>query len=182
VGGEIFRTSPDRPWSPPSLLYNWYRVFPEGKERPGRDADPSPPSTAVGHGRAELHLCSPYGPYGLYRVSVPVQSLSACTESQCLYRVSVPVQSLSACTESQCLYKGALYIRTRNILFIVHKSLSKCAVPSRCNHHHHHHHHISVMELGHLLTRSGLTCPEVFSKVCQIKLYILLLCKYQYVV
>ena len=22
------------------------------------------------------------------------------------------------------------------------------------------------MELGHLLTRSGLTCPEVFSKVC----------------
>ena len=107
---------------------------------------------------------------------------TACTESQCLYRVSVPVQSLSACTESQCLYKGALYIRTRNILFIVHKSLSKCAVPSRCNHHHHHHHHISVMELGHLLTRSGLTCPEVFSKVCQIKLYILLLCKYQYVV
>ena len=27
-----------------------------------------------------------------------------------------------------------------------------------------HHHHISVMELGHLLTRSGLTCPEVFVK------------------
>ena len=25
------------------------------------------------------------------------------------------------------------------------------------HHHHHHHHHISVMELGHLLTRSGLT-------------------------
>ena len=32
--------------------------------------------------------------------------------------------------------------------------------------HHHHHHHISVMELGHLLTRSGLTYPEVSSKVC----------------
>jgi len=30
----------------------------------------------------------------------------------------------------------------------------------------HHHHHISVMELGHLLTRSGLTYPEVSSKVC----------------
>ena len=30
----------------------------------------------------------------------------------------------------------------------------------------HHHHHISVMELGHLLTRSGLMCPEVSSKVC----------------
>jgi hypothetical protein len=26
--GEIFRTRPDRPWGPPSLLYNGYRVFP----------------------------------------------------------------------------------------------------------------------------------------------------------
>ena len=28
VGGEIFRTSPDRLRDPPSLLYNGYRVFP----------------------------------------------------------------------------------------------------------------------------------------------------------
>jgi len=46
-GGEVFRTCPDRPWGPHSLLYNWYRVFPRGKERPGRDADPSLPSSAV---------------------------------------------------------------------------------------------------------------------------------------
>jgi hypothetical protein len=46
-GGEIFRTCPDRPWGPPSFLYNGYRVFPGGKEWPGRDADPSPPSSAV---------------------------------------------------------------------------------------------------------------------------------------
>jgi len=32
---------------PPSLLYNGYRVFPGVKERQGRDADPSPPSSAV---------------------------------------------------------------------------------------------------------------------------------------
>ena len=32
---------------------------------------------------------------------------------------------------------------------------------------HHHHHHISIMELGHLLTRSDLTYPEVSSKVCR---------------
>ena len=44
VGGEIFRTCPDRPWGSRSLLYNGYRVFPGGKERPGRHADPSPPS------------------------------------------------------------------------------------------------------------------------------------------
>jgi len=31
--------------------------------------------------------------------------------------------------------------------------------------HNHYHHHTSVMELGHLLTRSGLTYPEVSSKV-----------------
>ena len=61
------------PGAHPSLLYNGYRVFPGGKERPGRDADPSPPSSAVGHGRVELYLCSPYGSYGLYRASVPVQ-------------------------------------------------------------------------------------------------------------
>ena len=47
VGGEIFRTCPDRPWGPPSLLYSGYRVFPGGKERPGRDADPSHPSSAM---------------------------------------------------------------------------------------------------------------------------------------
>jgi hypothetical protein len=72
-GGEIFRTCPDRPWGPPSLLYNEYRVFPGGKERPGRDADLSPHSSAVGHERVELYLYSPYGPYSLYRASVPVQ-------------------------------------------------------------------------------------------------------------
>jgi len=32
--------------------------------------------------------------------------------------------------------------------------------------HHHHHYRVSVMELGHLLTRSGLTYPEVPSTVC----------------
>ena len=45
--GENFRTCPDRPWGPPSLLYNGYRVFPGGKERPGRDANHPPPSSAV---------------------------------------------------------------------------------------------------------------------------------------
>ena len=58
---------------PPSFMYNWYRVFPGGKERPWRVADPSPPSSAVGHERLELYLYSPYGLYGLYRASVPVQ-------------------------------------------------------------------------------------------------------------
>ena len=46
-GGEIFSTFPDRTRCPPSLLYNGYRVFSVGKERPERDADPSSPSSAV---------------------------------------------------------------------------------------------------------------------------------------
>jgi len=46
-GDGIFRTCRDRTWGPPSLLYNEYRFFPGGKERPGRDADPSPHSSAV---------------------------------------------------------------------------------------------------------------------------------------
>jgi hypothetical protein len=59
-----------RPIQPP---VQWVPDFPGGKQRPGCDAEPSPPSSAVGHERVELYLYSPYGPYGLYRASVPVQ-------------------------------------------------------------------------------------------------------------
>ena len=44
--GEIF-PRPDRPWGPPSLLYNGYRVFSGDKVRQGRATDHSPPSSAV---------------------------------------------------------------------------------------------------------------------------------------
>jgi len=75
-GGEIFRTFPDRPWGPPSLPYNGYRIFPGVKERPGRDAEPSPPSSAVVKKRVEIYLYSHYGSYGLYR---DPESLQGCT-------------------------------------------------------------------------------------------------------
>jgi hypothetical protein len=52
-------------------VHSW--VFPGGKERPGRNADPSPPSSAVGHERVELYLHSPYGACCLYRASVSAQ-------------------------------------------------------------------------------------------------------------
>ena len=45
--GTRFSAGPDRPWGPPSLLYNGYWVFPVGKVRPGRAADHSPPSSAA---------------------------------------------------------------------------------------------------------------------------------------
>jgi len=53
VGGEIFRNCPDRPWGPPSLLYNGYSSFP-GVKRPGRGVDHPPPSTAEYKERVEL--------------------------------------------------------------------------------------------------------------------------------
>jgi len=41
-----FSACPDRPWGPPSLLYNRYQVFPGGKAWLGCAADHSPPSSA----------------------------------------------------------------------------------------------------------------------------------------
>ena len=45
--GTRFSARPDRPWGPPSLLHNGYRVFPGGKVRPGHAADHSLPSSAT---------------------------------------------------------------------------------------------------------------------------------------
>jgi hypothetical protein len=61
-GGEIFRTRPDRPCGPPSLLYNEYRVSFLGAKRPGRGVDHPPSSSARVKERVELYLYSPSGP------------------------------------------------------------------------------------------------------------------------
>jgi len=61
------------PWAHPASCTMGTGSFPGGKERPGRDADPSPPSSAVGYETVDIYLYSPYGPYGLYRASVSVQ-------------------------------------------------------------------------------------------------------------
>ena len=60
VGGEIFRTCPDRPWGPPSLLYNGYRVFP-GDKATGAWRWPPIPSGEVKEG-VELYVYLPSGP------------------------------------------------------------------------------------------------------------------------
>jgi len=104
-----------------------------GKERPGSDADRSPPSSAVVKKEYSytssslwavqpvqslsactvyLYLYSPYGPYSLYRASVLVQysytssppmGRTACTEPQCLYSISVPLLPLWAVRTVQSL-------------------------------------------------------------------------------
>ena len=70
--GEIFRNCSDRPWGLPSLLYNGYRVFPGGKERPRRYADPSTLLVPWSRRSIAIRLLP------LWAVR-PVQSLSACT-------------------------------------------------------------------------------------------------------
>jgi hypothetical protein len=76
-----------------------------------------------------LYLYSSYGPYGLYRASVPVerctlpipliplwailsvQSLSACTTVHFKFTyTSTPPMGHTAFTDPQCLYNGALYL------------------------------------------------------------------------
>jgi hypothetical protein len=81
-GGEIFHTYTDRPWSPPSLLYNGYRFFPGGKERPGRDADTLPPSSGVVKKGQSYTSTSPLGS-------------TACTEPQCLYKGALYLYPIS---------------------------------------------------------------------------------------
>ena len=41
--GEIFCTRPDRPWGPPSLLCDGYRISFPGVKRPGCFVEPPPP-------------------------------------------------------------------------------------------------------------------------------------------
>ena len=61
--GEIFRTHPDRPWGPPSLLYNGYRVSFPGVMRPGRGVEHL---SAEVKERVEIYLYSPSGLLGLF--------------------------------------------------------------------------------------------------------------------
>ena len=61
-GGEIFRTRPFRPWDPPSILRNGYRVSYPGITRPGHGIDHPLPSSAAVKERVELYLYSPSGP------------------------------------------------------------------------------------------------------------------------
>jgi len=65
-GSEIIRTNPERPLSPPSLLYNGSRVFCLGIKQPERGVDHPPLSSAEVKERLELYV------HSLSRSSWPV--------------------------------------------------------------------------------------------------------------
>ena len=94
-GGEIFRTCPDWPWGPPSLLYNGYRLFQGGKERPGRDADPSPPPSAVVKKEQSY-------------ISIPPMGRTVCTQSQCLYKGELYLTFYKTCFLFPCMHSDVL--------------------------------------------------------------------------
>jgi hypothetical protein len=60
--GKIFHARPYRPWGPPSLLYDGYRVTFPGVKRPGRGVDNPPPSSTKVKERVELYIYSLPGP------------------------------------------------------------------------------------------------------------------------
>jgi len=61
-GSEIFLNHPDRPWGPPRLLHNSYRLSFPGVKRPGRGVDYTPLSSVEVKERVELYTCFPSGP------------------------------------------------------------------------------------------------------------------------
>ena len=63
LGGGARFSAPvqTRPWGPPGLLYNGYRVSLPGVKRPGRGVDHPPPSSVEVNERVELYLYSPTG-------------------------------------------------------------------------------------------------------------------------
>jgi hypothetical protein len=69
---RIFRTRPDRPWGPHSLLYSGYWVSFLEVKRPGRGANHPPTSSAEVKERVELYLYSPSGTSRLILVELYV--------------------------------------------------------------------------------------------------------------
>ena len=69
-GGEIFRTRPDWPWCPPSLLQNGYLVFLGGKVWPWRGVD-HPPNLAMRLKKQQKNTSTPpLGLRGLFLVEL----------------------------------------------------------------------------------------------------------------
>jgi hypothetical protein len=114
--GDIFRTCPDRPWCPHSLLYNGYRAFPGVKSGQGVTLTPHP--LLVPWSRKGRFI--PLLPLWAER---PVQNLSACTVQLYLY---FPI-GRTARTDPQCLYSTATPLLPLWTVRPVH-SLSACTV------------------------------------------------------
>jgi len=97
-----FKICSDRPWGPPSLLYNGYRPFLGDKERLGRDADTSP--------------------------LLPHWSIKSRAISLLPLWVVRPVQSLRFCTRVQFYFflKSALIFKISYVIYTLRTGLLNC--------------------------------------------------------
>ena len=107
-GGEIFRTRPDWPRGPPSLLYNGYRVPSPGVKRPGRGVNHLHTSSAEVKERVELYLYSPSGP------SWPVLGWAL--------PLHLPVYLFLICIGPICLLYTTLKIELLRHFFLIKKT------------------------------------------------------------
>jgi hypothetical protein len=114
-GGEILRTCPDRPWGPPSLIYNGYRVF-QGSKAAGAWHWPTSPSSAEVKERVELYLYKTSEPsWPVLERTITLPLLSPLTLACILLTLLLRILTLFTSTlnmEAEC--------------FITHLCLTKC--------------------------------------------------------
>jgi len=67
LGRNFLSTRQARPWGPPSLSYNKYRLSFTAEKRPGRGVDYPPSSSAEVTGRSDLYLHSPVNLRSLFQ-------------------------------------------------------------------------------------------------------------------
>ena len=91
------RTRPDRLWSPPSLLYNGYRVSFPGVKRPGRGDEHTPYRIYIKE-RVELHLYS-------------LCAFTACSRVTCTFTFTFScLQMIRRHSQCQLLVTVCLYL------------------------------------------------------------------------
>jgi hypothetical protein len=80
--GEMFRTRPERPWGPPSLLYvQWVPGPSPGVKRPGRGVN-HPPHLAPRLNKEYSYTSTPsLGLRGLFTFTLPQERYTVCPEN-----------------------------------------------------------------------------------------------------
>jgi len=122
-GGEIFRTRPDRPCGPPSVLCNGYQVFSDGKAT-GVWRWPSTPSIAEVKRIVELYLYSPSGSSWpvvgwTLPLLLPLLLPITCTDSVCIEVITLcSAMSVNEHVTTKCM-SIKIYMLWDSVLSVV---------------------------------------------------------------
>jgi hypothetical protein len=124
-GGEIFRTCPDRPWGPPSLLYNEYWVFPGGKVAGARCWPPTPLQHRSQE-TVELYLYPPL--WVCYGVPLPLSLLVRIMDRQWVSKLRRNLFSTILSMLIEELNKKSINISPHNKLYILWTLHKMCKI------------------------------------------------------